>query len=44
VLLQPIDGSGQPEGATIAATRKGDSWVVSLGQTVTTWYEIEVQR
>jgi hypothetical protein len=44
VLLQPIDGSGQPEGATIAATRKGDSWVVSLGQPVTTWYEIEVQR
>jgi hypothetical protein len=44
VLLQPIDGAGQPEGATIAATRKGDAWVVSLGQPVTTWYEIQVQR
>jgi len=44
VLLQPMDGAGQPLGSTVPATRKGDSWVVSLGKPVTTWYEIEVQR
>jgi hypothetical protein len=44
VVLQPIDGAGQPEGAAISSTRRGDSWVVSLGQPVTTWYEISVLR
>jgi hypothetical protein len=44
VLLQPIDGAGQPEGSALLAARKGDGWVVSLGQPVTTWYEIVVQR
>jgi hypothetical protein len=44
VLLQPIDGAGQPQGPAIPATQKGDSWIVPLGQTVTTWYEIEVRR
>jgi hypothetical protein len=44
VMLQPIDGAGQPLGPAMAATKKGDGWVVALGQPVTTWYEIEVQR
>ncbi len=44
VLLQPIDGAGQPEGAALPATRKGDDWVLQLGEPVTTWYEITVQR
>jgi len=44
VLLQPIDGAGQPEGPVLPATRKGDGWVMTLGQPVTTWYEITVQR
>jgi hypothetical protein len=44
VLLQPIDGAGQPEGAALPATRKGEHWVLQLGEPVTTWYEITVQR
>jgi hypothetical protein len=42
VLLQPLDGAGQPKGAAIAATRDGDDWRLPLGQTVTTWYEVTV--
>jgi hypothetical protein len=44
VLLQPIDGAGQPEGTALPATRKGEDWVLQLGEPVTTWYEITVQR
>jgi hypothetical protein len=44
VLLQPIGGDGQPKGPPVEATRKGDSWEVPLGRTVTTWYEITVER
>jgi hypothetical protein len=44
VLLQPIDGAGQAEGPALPFTKKGDGWVVSLGQPVTTWYEVLVQR
>ncbi|HEX4039411.1 MAG TPA: hypothetical protein VHX37_15235 [Acidobacteriaceae bacterium] len=44
VLLQPIDGAGQPEGPAIPATRKGDDWILSLGNPITTWYQITVQR
>jgi hypothetical protein len=44
VLLQPIDGAGQPEGAALPATRKGEDWILQLGEPVTTWYEITVQR
>ncbi|MFZ0663842.1 MAG: hypothetical protein WAM66_14205 [Acidobacteriaceae bacterium] len=44
VLLQPIDGAGQPEGAPVRATKSGDGWRVPLGQAVTTWYEITVER
>jgi hypothetical protein len=44
VLLQRIDGAGQPEGSALPATRKGDDWILQLGEPVTTWYEITVQR
>ncbi|MGC2299789.1 MAG: hypothetical protein WA476_13365 [Acidobacteriaceae bacterium] len=44
VLLQPIDGAGQAEGPALPFEKKGDGWVVSLGQPVTTWYEVLVQR
>jgi hypothetical protein len=44
VLLQPINGAGQPEGPALPFTKKGDGWIVSLGQPVTTWYEVVVQR
>jgi hypothetical protein len=44
VHLQPIDGAGQPLGASIEAVKSGDSWKIQLGSTVTTWYEITVDR
>ncbi|MGC2164307.1 MAG: hypothetical protein WA634_20600 [Silvibacterium sp.] len=44
VLLQPIDGAGQPKGPAIYAAKKGDSWTIPLGQAATTWYEITVER
>jgi hypothetical protein len=44
VHLQAIDGAGQPLGAPVAATRSGDHWRMPLGTTVTTWYEITVDR
>jgi hypothetical protein len=44
VLLQPLDGAGQPSGSSVRATRHGDDWSLPLGQIVTTWYEIVVQR
>jgi hypothetical protein len=44
VDLQPIDGAGKPLGATIKLTKSGDNWSVPLGNPVTTWYEIAVER
>lgn len=44
VLLQPIDGAGQPEGGVQAAIRKGNDWILRLGDPITTWYEVTVQR
>jgi hypothetical protein len=44
VHLQPIDGAGQPVGPSINATKAGDGWKIELGKTVTTWYEITVDR
>jgi hypothetical protein len=44
VLLQPINGAGQPEGAAIAAQKQGSAWVLPLGAPVTTWYEVIVKR
>jgi len=44
VHLQPIDGAGQPVGASVNASRVADGWEIPLGETVTTWYEITVER
>ncbi len=44
VHLQAIDGAGQPLGPPTAAARTGDGWKIPLGKTVTTWYEITVDR
>jgi hypothetical protein len=44
VHVQPLDGAGQPIGASINAVQLGDSWKIPVGETVTTWYEITVQR
>ncbi|MGB6199736.1 MAG: hypothetical protein WBF35_09325 [Candidatus Acidiferrales bacterium] len=44
VHVQPIDGAGQPLGATSSAVKDGDGWKISLGAAATTWYEIKVER
>jgi hypothetical protein len=44
VLLQPINGAGQPEGPVIHAKKTPLGWVLPLGKPVTTWYEVIVQR
>ena len=44
VHVLPIDGAGQAAGPPIQATKEGDSWRIPLGQTVTTWYEVTVDR
>lgn len=44
VLLQPINGAGQPEGAVIHAKKTHAGWVFPLGTPTTTWYEIKVER
>jgi hypothetical protein len=44
VHLQPISGAGQPLGASIEAAKAGDNWIAPLGKTITTWYEITVDR
>jgi len=44
VLLQPIDGAGQPLGQAQRAQKSGADWKLSLGFVTTTWYEIIVSR
>lgn len=44
VHLQPIDGAGQPLGSPVNAQRAGDAWRIPIGETITTWYEIKVDR
>lgn len=44
VHLQPLDGAGQPFGEAEDARKDGGDWVIELGKTVTTWYEITVER
>jgi hypothetical protein len=44
ITLSGLDGAGQPIGAFIKAAQLGASWKIPLGETVTTWYEITVQR
>jgi hypothetical protein len=44
VIVQPIDGAGQPLGAAIQAVTSDGDWKISVGSPVTTWYEITVTR
>jgi hypothetical protein len=44
IQLQAIDGSGQPIGPAVSAVKAGGNWRISLGGTVTTWYELTVSR
>jgi len=42
VKLQPLDGAGQPLGAALKAKRGDRGWILSLGEPVTSWYEVLV--
>lgn len=44
VSAQAIDGSGQPLGDLIHATKIADGWAIPVGTPVTTWYEVMVKR
>ncbi len=44
VLLQPINGAGQPDGPAIDTKKTGAGWVLPLGEPVTMWYEVTVKR
>jgi hypothetical protein len=42
VSVQAIDGAGQPLGVPIRATVSGSKWMIEIGSTTTTWYQITV--
>jgi hypothetical protein len=44
VTMSALDGRGQRIGAAVAATKTPEGWRVQLGEQVTTWYEIRVER
>jgi hypothetical protein len=45
VLVQPLDGCGQPLGKARRAARTGAVWTIALtGKPATTWYQITVER
>jgi hypothetical protein len=44
VLLQPLNGVGQPQGEPIHSGKRDGGWQLRLGTPVTTWYEVIVER
>ncbi|HEY1464114.1 MAG TPA: hypothetical protein VGF44_11915 [Terriglobales bacterium] len=44
VFAQPLDGSGQPFGPPLPASKTLDGWAIAIGTPATTWYEVIVQR
>jgi len=44
VTMAALDGRGQRIGAPVAATKTPEGWRIALGEQVTTWYEIKVDR
>jgi hypothetical protein len=44
ILLQPMDGAGQPLGPALKVGASGGEWRLSLGRVATTWYEVIVSR
>ena len=44
VTISALDGRGQRIGPPVAATKTQEGWRVRLGEQVTTWYEIKVER
>jgi hypothetical protein len=44
ILVRPPDGAGRPLGEAFSAQHTPEGWVISIGDIVTTWYEIIVNR
>lgn len=44
VVAKPLDGSGNTFGEVVVAEKSGDSWILTVGESVTTWYKVEVTR
>jgi hypothetical protein len=44
VTMAALDGSGRRIGAPVAAVKTPEGWRLQLGEQVTTWYEIKVER
>jgi hypothetical protein len=44
VTIGALDGRGRRIRAPVAATKTPEGWRVALGEQVTTWYEIKVDR
>jgi hypothetical protein len=44
VTIAALDGSGRRIGASTAAKKTPEGWRLQLGEQVTTWYEIKVER
>jgi hypothetical protein len=42
--MAALDGSGRRVGAPVAATKTPEGWRLQLGEQVTTWYEIKIER
>jgi hypothetical protein len=44
VFATALDGSGRPIGDPIIAAKTDAGWEIPVGQPVTTWYEVSIQR
>ena len=44
VSASALDGAGRPTGSPIQGRRTGDGWAIAIGDPVTTWYVVTVQR
>lgn len=44
VTATALDGSGHPLGEPITAKASGKDWQIAIGQVVTPWYEVRVER
>jgi hypothetical protein len=44
VSAKALDGAGRPIGALVLAVKAEDGWRLPVGDPVTTWYEISVER
>ncbi len=44
VLAEALDGSGRPIGDPIIAKKTDAGWEITVGDPVTTWYEVSVER